>query len=139
MLLSQLSGIPEVRAHLLERQRTLGAAGAVAVGRDCGTVIFPDAPVKLYLQASGDVRAQRRAAQLRDRGAIVDSAVLANEIRGRDALDSGRAVAPLRAADDAHIIDTGHHGVEEMVELALRLCAAVGIVPPAAQRPDPRN
>jgi len=126
-LLSELSGIGEMRSRLVARQRDLAQRGAVAVGRDCGTVIFPSAPVKLYLLAPGEVRTSRRAAQLRNAGADI-AATLASEIRGRDTLDSGRAAAPLRAATDAHVIDTGRYGVEEMVEEALRICADAGLM-----------
>ena len=130
-LLSELSGIAEMRSRLVGRQRDLARWGAVAVGRDCGTVIFPSAPVKLYLLAPGEVRTSRRAAQLRKGGADVDAATLASEIRGRDTLDSGRAAAPLRAAADAHVIDTGRYGVEEMVDEALRICREAGLIPSA--------
>lgn len=133
-LLSWLSGIPEVRALLLDRQRALAVGGAVAVGRDCGTVVFPAAPVKLYLQASGVVRAERRAAQLRARGTEVDPSTLMGEIAGRDRLDSTRSAAPLRAAADAHVVDTGRHGIEEMVSEALHICRMAGLGPPASQR-----
>ena len=126
-LLAQLSSLPAVRAVLLVQQRRLAAAGAVAVGRDCGTVVFPDAPVKFYLEAAPDVRASRRAVQLATGGAPVASAALDAEVAQRDRLDTGRAASPLRPAADAHIIDTGVLGVEEMVEEALRHCREAGL------------
>lgn len=126
-LLAQLSQIPEVRAVLLGRQRDMAAGGAVAVGRDCGTVVYPHAPVKFFLVASPHVRAERRAEQLRVAGIAVDAAQLEAEIAGRDALDTQRAVSPLRPAPDAHIIDTGSHGVDAMVEEALRVCREAGL------------
>jgi cytidylate kinase len=126
-LLAELSRLPQVRAVLLQRQRDMAAHGAVAVGRDCGTVVFPRAPVKFFLQASSEVRADRRAAQLRTAGTVVDAAALQAEIAGRDALDTQRAVSPLRPADDAHIIDTGSLGIEEMVSVALRVCRQAGV------------
>jgi cytidylate kinase len=126
-LLAELSRLPEVRAVLLQRQRDLARAGAVAVGRDCGTVVFPGAPVKFYLQASPKVRAERRADQLQAAGTAVDAAALEAEIAGRDRLDIERAVSPLRPAPDAHIIDTGSLGIEEMVEAALRVCGQAGL------------
>jgi len=126
-LLAQLSQIPEVRAALLPHQRELAAGGAVAVGRDCGTVVFPQAPVKFFLQASPHVRAERRAAQLLAAGTEIDAAQLEAEIAGRDALDTGRAVSPLRPAPDAHIIDTGSLDVEAMVDEALRVCRQAGL------------
>lgn len=126
-LLAQLSQIPEVRRVLLQTQRDLAAAGAVAVGRDCGTVVFPDAPVKFFLVASPHLRAERRAEELRRAGTRIDEAELEAEIEGRDALDTQRAVSPLRPAPDAHIIDTGVLGIEAMVEEALRVCRAAGL------------
>ena len=128
-LLARLSQIPGVRAVLLEQQRALAGSGAVAVGRDCGTIVFPWAPVKIYLQAAADIRTGRRATELRERGAVVDDARLNAEVTGRDALDSGRTVSPLRPADDAHIIDTGIVGIDEMVATALSLCRSAGLLP----------
>jgi CMP/dCMP kinase len=126
-LLAQLSRLPEVRAVLLQRQRDMARGGAVAVGRDCGTVVFPLAPVKFFLQASAQIRASRRAEQLRGAGTSVDAAELEAEIEGRDLLDTERAASPLRAAPDAHIIDTGSLGVDAMVEEALRVCRQAGL------------
>ena len=126
-LLAELSRLPELRAVLLQRQRDMARDGAVAVGRDCGTVVFPHAPVKFFLQASPHVRALRRAEQLRAAGTSVDADALEAEIAGRDALDTERAVSPLRPAEDAHIIDTGSLGVEDMVSEALRLCRQAGL------------
>jgi cytidylate kinase len=126
-LLAELSRLPEVRAVLLDRQREMARSGAVAVGRDCGTVVFPHAPVKFFLVASTQVRAQRRAEQLRDAGTQVDAAQLQAEIAGRDALDMQRTVSPLKPAADAHIIDTGSLGIEAMVAEALRMCREAGL------------
>jgi cytidylate kinase len=126
-LLAELSRLPQVRAKLLDRQRAMAATGAVAVGRDCGTVVFPEAPVKFFLEASTHLRAERRAEQLRDAGTDVDAAALEAEIAGRDALDTQRAASPLRPAPDAHIIDTGSLGIEDMVSEALRVVRQAGI------------
>jgi cytidylate kinase len=126
-LLAELSRLPEVRAVLLDRQRDQARGGAVAVGRDCGTVVFPYAPVKFFLDASTHVRALRRAEQLRVAGTVVDAAALQAEIAGRDLLDTERAVSPLRPAADAHIIDTGSVDIETMVEEALRICRQAGL------------
>ncbi|MFN2451917.1 MAG: (d)CMP kinase [Candidatus Dormibacteria bacterium] len=128
-LLSTVSGLPGVRAVLLERQRRLGADGCVAMGRDCGTVVFPKATLKLFLDAAGEVRAHRRAAQLRDTGASIDAGVLAEEIGGRDRRDMGRLTSPLRAAADAHHIDTGNRSIESTYAEALRLCREAGLTP----------
>jgi cytidylate kinase len=127
-LLAEISSLAEVRAVLLPRQRALAHGGAVAVGRDCGTVVFPDAPVKIYLEAPRAVRSRRRADQLRDLGTDVDAAGMDAEIAGRDHRDSERDVSPLKPAPDAHIIDTGTVGVEEMVRIALDLCRAAGLL-----------
>jgi cytidylate kinase len=126
-LLAELSRLPEVRAVLLDRQRDMATGGAVAVGRDCGTVVFPHAPVKFFLEASPHLRAERRAEQLRNAGTSVDAVALQAEIAGRDALDMQRAVSPLRPAADAHIIDTGSLGIEAMVSEALRVCRQAGL------------
>ena len=127
-MLSAVSAVPEVRAALLAAQRAPARAGAVAVGRDCGTVVFPDARVKLYLEARSEVRKQRRANQVRAHGGSVDAAALDAEVRGRDRADSSRSAAPLRPAADAHIIDTETNGIDEMVQIALGICAEAGLV-----------
>jgi len=129
-LLTAVSQVPAVRHHLLALQRAPARGGAVAVGRDCGTVVFPDAAVKLYLQATEELRAARRAAQIASRGSAVDRETLTSEIAGRDLGDA----PALAAAPDAVIIDTGRHDVDEMVSLALALCAAAGIAPPGPPR-----
>jgi cytidylate kinase len=122
-LLTAVSQLPDVRRSLLPLQRSPATRGAVAVGRDCGTVVFPDAAVKLYLEATEALRAARRAAQLARRGAAIDRDILASEIAGRD-----RGDAPaMAAAPGAVVIDTGSQGVDGMVEAALRLCAAAGL------------
>jgi cytidylate kinase len=129
-LLTAISQLPEVRQHLLALQRAPATRGAVAVGRDCGTVVFPEAAVKLYLLASEAVRTARRAAQLASQGTPVDARDLDTEIAGRD-LGDARAMP---AAPDAVVIDTGSRGIDEMVEMALSLCAAAGIGPPRPSR-----
>jgi cytidylate kinase len=127
-LLSTLSAIPGVRAAILAQQRAPSEArGAVAVGRDCGTVVFPHALVKFYVWAAPEVRAHRRALQLAAAGTVVDEGALRDEIAGRDALDRDRVVSPLRPAPDAHMIDTGSVGVAAMVAEALALCRAAGL------------
>lgn len=106
-LASRLAPLPKVRAALLERQRLFRQApGLVADGRDMGTVVFPDAAVKIYLTASPAVRAQRRHKQLKEKGFDVNLAQLSVEITERDARDSQRTVSPLKPADDAAVIDT---------------------------------
>ena len=128
-LLASMSSIPEVRAVLLDAQRSLASDGAVAVGRDCGTVVFPAAQLKLYLDASEQVRAERRASQLRGRGADADTALMRGEVGARDRLDASRTAAPMRPAPDAHVLDTGKLGIEDVVRTALDLWAAVAASP----------
>jgi cytidylate kinase len=128
-LLSQVSAIPEVRSLLLAPQRELAAHGAVAVGRDCGTVVFPSAPVKFFLWATAETRMRRRALQLSGLAPDVQEESLRADVGGRDRVDSTRRAAPLRAADDAHIIDTGALDVDGMVEHALAMCEAAGLMP----------
>ena len=106
-LASRVSTRPVVRERLVALQRQLGVGGGVVMeGRDIGTVVFPDALVKLYLTASPEVRAGRRARELRAAGETVDEAVLARELAERDRRDAERAHSPLRPATDAVVIDT---------------------------------
>jgi cytidylate kinase len=132
-LLTVISQVPEVRRHLLPLQRAPAAAGAVAVGRDCGTVVFPEATLKLYLQATEALRAARRAVQLASQGSTIDPGTLGSEIAGRDLGDASAMVA----APDAVVIDTGSHGIDEMVRTALALCTAAGLGTAGSGRPGP--
>ena len=121
-LASAIAAIPEVRAALKERQRAFRQApGLVADGRDMGTVIFPDAPYKVFLTASAEERAERRYKQLKEKGVSVTIDGLLREILARDARDAQRTVAPLKPADDAVIIDTTGLGIEAVVERVLAL------------------
>lgn len=105
---SVVAALSEVRAALVGLQRDFAhrLGGAVLDGRDIGTIIAPDADVKIFVTASPETRAQRRALELRARGESVDYAAVLDDIRKRDARDSGRAAAPLKAAPDAHVLDT---------------------------------
>ncbi|KAF1724879.1 (d)CMP kinase [Pseudoxanthomonas japonensis] len=124
-LASAIAAIPEVRSALKERQRAFRQApGLVADGRDMGTVIFPDAPYKVFLTASADERAERRYKQLKDKGVSVTIDGLLREILARDARDAQRTVAPLRPADDAFLIDTTGLGIDAVVERVLALVPA---------------
>jgi cytidylate kinase len=115
--LSAISRVPEVRAAINERQRRLVAGrGAVVAGRDIGTVVFPDTPHKFFLIASLPERVRRRLAQKAKRGERAAAAEMEREIAARDVADSTRAVAPLRPAPDAVIIDTDGLSVDEVVE-----------------------
>mgnify|MGYP006270523121 CR=1 FL=1 len=122
---SIVAAIPEVRAALIEAQRRFAARpeGAVLDGRDIGTVICPDAPIKIFVTASPETRAQRRALELAGRGEKVDFAAILEDIRKRDERDSGRSSAPLKAAPDAVTLDTTALGVEEAFAAALKIVA----------------
>ncbi len=125
---SRVAALAAVREALLERQRAFRTPpGLVADGRDMGTVVFPDAPLKIYLTASADERARRRWRQLRAQGVEADLAALYREIAARDARDASRKVSPLRPAEDAVQIDTTGLTVDEVVERVLELAAARGL------------
>lgn len=112
-----LDGIPAVRAPLVRLQRQIGCMKpTVAEGRDIGTVVFPRARCKVYLDASIDERARRRAKELESKGEHVDDSRLQDEILRRDENDRGRACAPLRQAEDAVRIDTSGMTLDEVVE-----------------------
>lgn len=132
-LLTAVSSSPGVRRALLAEQRAPAAHGAVAAGRDCGTVVFPRAALKIYLEADEDLRTARRASQLQTRGAPVDVAVLDAEVRGRDVSDSSRPDGPLLRAPDSRVIDTGKVGIDEMVATALQWCRERGLGPPTGR------
>lgn len=126
-LASAIAAIPEVRAALKERQRAFRVApGLVADGRDMGTVIFPDAPFKVFLTASAEERAERRHKQLKDKGVSVNFDDLLREIMARDARDAQRTVAPLKPAEDAVIIDTSGIGIDAVVAKVLDLLPVPG-------------
>jgi cytidylate kinase len=126
-LLATMSRTAAVRAAVLQPQRALAAGGAVAVGRDCGTVVFPNAAVKFYLNAPQSVREERRLAQIRARGAHADDSLMRAEVGERDRADTDRADSPLRAAADAHVIDTAAMDVQTMIAHALALCREAGV------------
>lgn len=111
---------PGVRAALLQRQRAFRKPpGLVAEGRDMGTVVFPDAGLKVFLTASAAVRAQRRYKQLIDKGMDANLHALSRDLEQRDARDAARAVAPLAPAPDALLLDTSERSVDEAVNLIL--------------------
>jgi cytidylate kinase len=111
-----VSAIPEVRQALVEQQRRMGSSGVVMAGRDIGTVVFPDAEHKFFLTASLDEKVRRRAAQFERRGERVDDEAMRKEVEARDRVDTERAVAPLRPASDAIVIDTDHLDVDSVVD-----------------------
>lgn len=120
---SRVAAIPEVRAALVEFQRRFARSqpGAVLDGRDIGTVICPEAELKLYVTASDEIRARRRALEL---GA--DEARILAELRERDARDAARAVAPMRPADDALLLDTSEMTIDEAVARAIACAREAG-------------
>ncbi|MGO1297968.1 MAG: (d)CMP kinase [Vibrio sp.] len=121
MAASKVAALPRVREALLRRQRAFADGnGLVADGRDMGTVVFPDAPVKIFLDASADERARRRYKQLQLKGLDVRFDALLGEIQQRDDRDRNRAVAPLKPADDALLLDSTSLSIEEVVEQALQ-------------------
>jgi len=125
---SKVAAIPGVRAALLEFQRRFGQAqGAVLDGRDIGTVVFPEAPVKLFVTASPEERARRRHAELAARGAAPPLAEVAAEMAARDARDSEREVAPLRPAADAVLLDTSMLDADAAFAAALRIVESLRV------------
>ena len=124
-LVSPLSAIPAVRAYLVEQQRNMSRQGAVVLdGRDIGTVVLPDAEIKIFLTASPEVRAQRRFRELKAFGdETVDFDTLLKDIVERDERDSNRAIAPLCMADDAVLILTDNMLIDEVVSHIINLCS----------------
>ena len=117
---SQVAALPAVREALLQRQQAFREApGLVADGRDMGTVVFPDAPLKIFLTASADERARRRYLQLKAKGDDVSLSRLLEEIRARDERDTQRAVAPLKPAADAIQLDSTELSIEQVLERIL--------------------
>jgi len=144
-VVSIVSAHPRVRDLMVERQREMAGLGPVVMaGRDIGTVVLPNAPVKVFLTASLPERVERRGAELSARGATIDPQRLRDEIVERDRLDETRAVAPLRAAPDAVTIDSSGLSVAEVVAQIAALVNAGAAKPPdppsdigAAKPPDP--
>lgn len=128
VLASRLATLPEVRQALVARQREFRQwPGLVADGRDMGTVIFPDARLKIYLTASVEERARRRYKQLKEKGESVNLSRLFHKIEERDRRDQTRALAPLRPAFDSHIIDSSELSVDEVLGKILTLYEEVQI------------
>ena len=116
MMASAVSKSPAVRARLLTLQRELGKSGGVVMdGRDIGTVVFPEADMKFYLDASVEERGRRRFVELKAKGMDVERAQITREIRDRDRQDSGRTIAPLRQADDALRIDSSDMSIDDVL------------------------
>lgn len=124
---SLVAAIPEVRAALVAFQRGFAGAepGAVIDGRDIGTVIAPQAEVKIFITASAEERARRRLLELQSRGETPDPAAVLADIRARDERDMNRAVAPLKQAPDGYLLDTSHLGIDAAVRAAIDIVEAV--------------
>ncbi|TYA26166.1 (d)CMP kinase [Aggregatibacter actinomycetemcomitans] len=117
---SKVAVFPQVRAALLQRQRDFATGkGLIADGRDMGTVVFPEAQVKLFLDASAEERAKRRYNQLQNKGISGSFAQILAEIKARDLRDRNRAVAPLKPADDAFLLDSTALSIDEVIRQAL--------------------
>jgi cytidylate kinase len=122
-IVSTIAKHPGVRSAMVAEQRAIAdAAAVVMVGRDIGTVVLPNAPVKVFLDASVPSRVDRRHAQLAAAGVDISAHRLTEEIEERDRLDRGRAVSPLVPADDAHVIDSSNLSIDDVVN---RICAIV--------------
>ena len=119
---STCSAIPEVRAHLLELQRNMGRTNNIIMdGRDIGTVILPDAQLKIFLTATAEERAERRTRELEEKGQKADYAQILADIKERDERDSSRAIAPLKAADDAVLFNNSGYTPEQSLSEALAI------------------
>lgn len=119
---SPVATIPEVRRKLVEQQQELGAGGGVVMdGRDIGTVVFPDAELKIFMTASAEVRAQRRYQELKERGDHVSYAEVLENVKERDQIDSTRADSPLKVAEGALVIDNSEMSLEDQFHVVLQL------------------
>ena len=119
---SLVAAIPEVRAFLLDYQRRLAREHSVVMdGRDIGTVVLPDAQVKIFLTASSEIRARRRLLELKQRGQQADFDTILRDIQQRDEQDRNRAVAPLRQAEDAVLVDTSQMDLEQSLQAMLNI------------------
>ncbi|HKY69732.1 MAG TPA: (d)CMP kinase [Gammaproteobacteria bacterium] len=128
-LASEIATIPQVREGLLERQRQfLRPPGLVADGRDMGTVVFPEANLKIFLEATLETRAKRRALQLQQKGLNVNLGDLFQEVKARDERDRQRSIAPLIPAQDALVIDTSENTISEVLKKVLDLVRSKGLV-----------
>ena len=119
---SEVARLPAVRRALLERQRSFRRPpGLVADGRDMGTVVFPDAALKIFLTASPEVRAERRYKQLKEKGINANLRALSRDLQERDERDTKRAVAPLAPAPDSQVLDSSALSIEQVADLILKL------------------
>ena len=125
---SEVSANPRVRQEMVALQRKMGKKkGVVMDGRDIGTVVFPEAELKVFMTADLEVRAERRQNELLERGQLLNLDVIRKNLRKRDHLDTTREVGPLKQAEEAHLIDTTHLTITEQVEEVLNLATGVMI------------
>jgi len=128
VMASKISAFPGVRAALVKRQRAFRKTpGLVADGRDMGTVIFPDAILKIFLTASAEARAERRYKQLKEKGESVNLSRLFRDIKQRDERDSSRAISPLKPAPDAHVIDSTELDINKVLQIIDNLLEELSI------------
>jgi len=121
-VISIISAYQGVRKIMVEKQRRIAAAGGVVMdGRDIGTIVLPDAQIKIFMKASLKERARRRFEELRARGLKIALSTIKKDIQQRDRLDSSRSISPLKPAPDAHTIDTSRLSIEEQVEKVLKI------------------
>ena len=121
-LVSQVAAVPEVRQKMVSLQRKMANKGHVLMdGRDIGTCVLPNADLKIYLTASVDERAKRRAQEMQLKGYHVDVAKIKHDIMARDKADSQRKVSPLRQADDAILLDTTHMTIDEVLRAIINM------------------
>lgn len=122
MRASKVAAIPAVRDALLQRQRDFAVEpGLVADGRDMGTTVFPDAPVKVFMTASAEERAERRYKQLKEKGISANLPDLVADLKARDEQDANRAVSPLKPAEDAMLLDTTELSIQQVTDKVLEL------------------
>ncbi len=135
---SEVSAIPQVRTSMVAQQRKMGKRkGVVMDGRDIGTVVFPDAELKIFMTADLKVRAARRQIELLERDQLVNFDTIKENLRKRDHLDTTRKVGPLAQAPDAHLIDTTHLTIGEQVEEVLNLATGVMITEDLKHKSSP--
>lgn len=119
---SRISQIPEIRTHMVELQRKIGEdKGIVMDGRDIGTVVFPDADLKIFMTAAVDIRAKRRYDELKGKGIVIDFEEIKRTLIARDIADENRDISPLRRADDAIILDNSRMTVEEQMIWVMKI------------------
>jgi cytidylate kinase len=124
-LVSEVSALTEVRRHMVTLQQRMGKKkGLVMDGRDIGTVVFPQAELKIFMQADMGVRAYRRQLELLEKGQVVDLDEVIQNIQKRDLIDTTRLEGPLRKSPEAHLVDTTHITMDEQIDLIIRLATS---------------